>query len=242
MIFHHIPIEHRLALLDPDAYEFYYSDPWNLTVPAGETWYALNIWWATVNDVPWVFHRKLDVFDPYILSAGTNIRQPSGNPAFLYVCRPAKVAVSADPEAVLTRRLAALVTMPISLVSAGANMPAGAVSGAVIDGAFWEGVHPATHPPSFQKGMLRHASTHDTAWTALVGGSMPVTGAMACMNTLDEISDWHSNRITGNILCPFTTAMWTGIWARGANYAGDPTKVAAAGRSVITFNKLPSDW
>ncbi|MGM4968813.1 hypothetical protein [Tardiphaga sp. 1201_B9_N1_2] len=139
MIFHDFPVEHRLALLEPDAYEFYYSDRSNLTVPAGETWYALNIWWATVNDFPWVFHRKLDVFDPSILPTGTNIWQPAGNPSFLYVCRPAKVPVPTDPETVLGRRLAALVTMPLSLVGAGGNMPTGPVSGMVIDGAFWDG-------------------------------------------------------------------------------------------------------
>jgi len=42
--FEHLPIVDRLALLDPDAYDYHYDSPWDLTVPSGETWYVLNIW------------------------------------------------------------------------------------------------------------------------------------------------------------------------------------------------------
>lgn len=235
-MFDHLPVADRLALLDPDAYDYYYGSPWDLTVPAGETWYALNIWWATINGVPWCFHRKLDAFDPYILPAGTNIKQPAENLAFAYICRPSKVAVPCNPEDVLAARLAALRTMPLYLTRAtvAAGQP---ITTGWIGGALWE----SSYPPSFSKGMLRHTATHDGSWMALAGNGIG-GGLTNVMNTLDENSDFHAIRFTGNVLCPFRTAVWNGLWIKAGNPQGDPAQPSMLGSGVATFNKLPAAW
>lgn len=235
-MFDHLPICDRLALLDPDAYDFYFNDPWDLTVPQGETWYALNIWWATVNNTPWVFHRKLDAFDPYMLPQGTNIRQPQENIAFAYICRPSKVAVPMDPESKLAARLSALRTMPLNLTRAD-YATGGTIAGNSVAGALWE---PNVFPSSFRKGMLRHCATHDGSWTILVGNVR--NGLVDAMNTLDEISDYHAQRFTGNIMCPFSTSVWNGIWVKSGNYYADQTKPSLESSGVVTFNKLADDW
>jgi hypothetical protein len=232
----------KAALLDPRCYEYVIGDNWIRTVPAGETWFALNLWWLDSNPGAWWFHRPLDVNRALALPAGAVLKTGGGYPGrhgFAYYARPKMVfdidaRYTTDPEGLYYERLERLESLPIRHTNA--HIPAGSNVGAIAGKLFDWG------DTETQYGILRHVSTHDIAWTILVGNKRDGV-YMDAMNTLDEVSDSHTIRFAESVICPFSRSLWNGIWAKSASYAGDYSSNSSnEGHAVVSWSKLPADW
>lgn len=231
-MFRLLPPLHQYALLDPDAYGYYFAQGWSATVPQGTTWYALNLWSVTINGVPDCFHRKLHVEDALVLPAGTVISNVgSKTPGFAYVCKPETIAAPQDIESALAGRMSALLTMPTALLRA--EIPAGSPSGAQKGVLF---------PSDLDGIMLRHTANTNSCWTILAGNRQPTAITYDALNTLDEISDVHMMRFTGNTLCPLLRRNWNGTIVQAGNVSGSASEVAQNCWTVIQYNRLPTDW
>lgn len=229
-MFELLPLRHKLALLDPNAYEYVYSASWQRTVPQGATWYALNLWYVAINGVGDVFHRELHIAKAMVLPEGTTLTQGSRR-GFAYICKPETIAVPPWPEMVYARRMHQLQTLAIHMVRA--ELPQGAPYSTFAN---------ATMPDDFADGLWRHVSTNDVAWTIVTCDPRSPTPDGA-MNTLDEISDDHVIRLSGPLLCPFKRNQWDGIRVRSASNSGALHQPSVRhGVGVVSYNKLDSDW
>lgn len=227
----------KCALLDPNAYEYVFGMNWTRTVPEGECWYALNLWAVTLQGKGWHFHRKLNVDDAMRLPAGTVISTTTynGQPfqGFAYICKPSKVQAPVDPEAIYYDRLDKLRGLQLHTLksSVDAGSPSGTYTGASMS-------------TDFESGIFTHVSTFDLCWTIFAGNQaagMP-SGYCDHLNTLDEVSDSHTIRFTGNILCPFKRSQWNGIWTQAGSKAGDYSQSSEYGVGIVSYQKLPSGW
>lgn len=232
----------KAALLDPRCYEYVIGDNWSRTVPQGETWFALNLWWLDSNPGAWWFHRPLDVNKAFMLPAGTVLKTGGGFPGrhgFAYYARPKTVfdidaRYQTDPEGLYYERMERLETLPLRYTSA--RIPTGSNVNA-IQGTLFDWGDTDT-----QYGILRHTSTHDIAWTIMVGNKRDGV-YMDAMNTLNEVSDSHTIRFAEPTLCPFARNLWNGIWAKSASYVGDYASPSSnEGHAVVSWSKLPVDW
>lgn len=227
------------ALLDPRAYVTYHARliaPFNITVPDGETWYALSLWNVVEgsNVVP-EFMRVANVLNPVILSPGTNLRSLAADTGFAYICKPSLVTATdiryrQNPLGLYLQRCARLradlpqYRLTVS-VPANSNM----------------GDHFSTNfPADFDYGLLLNISAQDVSWCGLeimADGSMPID---------NEVSDDHGIRWASATALPFDRATYNGIRVRAASWSGDPaeigTPVSLAGSGVLRYVKLPVDW
>lgn len=218
----------RAALLDPDAYR-YFSGNWSFTVPAGETWHATNLWWAKVNGVGPVFHRPLGVDDAMPLPAGTVVSSSRAD-GFAWVAQPSTV-ISGDsrydaPHDLYEQRIDRLRTLPRHLASA--HIPAGSPQGTWDTGQF---------DSDFERGMVVHVSTHDTAWTILGRG-----GGVGGANLDHEISDDTPLRFAGSMVAPFKRSVFPEIMVRSASMDSFVNQTSLPGAGVVQYVKLPDDW
>jgi hypothetical protein len=227
-----LPPLHQYALLDPKAYSYYFVQGWSDTVPEGATWYALNLWSITINGTPDCFHRKLHVGDALALPAGTTISNVgSKTPGFAYICKPESIVAPVDLASALSARLTALSTMPTATLRA--EIPAGSPSGTQVGVLF---------PSNINGIMLRHTATMNGCWTILAGNRQASAITYDALNTLDEISDIHMMRLTGNTLCPLLRCNWNGAIVQAGNISGNPSETAQNGWSVVQYNQLPDCW
>lgn len=226
----------RAALLAPDC-QAYASGLFDLTVPAGETWYVFNAWFCRFpvstpqqpTEGHAFFHRKIGADDAMLLTAGTRILGTNAS-SYLWYARPS--LVQSDPrylaaEDLYYERLNRLRTMPLSEI--GQHRP---------QNTLWNQSSPgAAFPTDFTRGLISHVSCHDLCWVTLVGSNGYI------VNTLDEINDIHQQRFTSSVLQPFLRGWWNGIQL-GHGVAGDYQYAAQSypGWGVVKYYKLPSDW
>lgn len=227
-----LPPLHQYALLDPNAYSYYFVQGWSDVVPQGTTWYALNLWEVTINGTPDCFHRKLHIDDALALPAGTTISNIGSKiSGFAYICKPETITPPSDLAAELSARIVALSTMPTALLRAeiAAGSPSGTQAGALF-------------PANLNGIMLRHTATTNGCWTILAGNRQPAAITYDCLNTLDEISDIHMMRFTGNTLCPLLRRNWNGAIVQAGNISGNISDTAQNSWTVVQYNQLPDGW
>lgn len=202
----------KAALLDPAAYVFLTGAAFSETVPAGETWFALNLWNATVNTV----HTELRVADinrAIPLPAGTVVASNGNANAFAYLCKPALVvggASYATPRTLYFNRVNRLRTLALNVLRV-----------ATVEGAAVGTIYEASFPTDFTNGFITGAATFDAAWVILRSG---IDGP----NLLSEISDNHAARLAENIMLPFVRTTHDRIGVRGANTAGTTVATESA--------------
>lgn len=231
----------KAALLDPRCYEYVIGPSWCRTVPAGETWFALNLWWLNAAS-SWLFHRPLNVDQALALPEGTMlspVNNVPGGHGFAYLAKP-KIVIdldpryTSDPKGLYESRIERLNSLPLRHTSV--TIPAGSSSG-VYSGTLFDWGDTET-----QYAMLRHTSIHDVCWAIMVGNKRDGVH-MDAMNTLNEVSDSHTNRLAQPTICPFARNLWNGIWAQQASRAGNYSNHSeAVGHAVVTWSKLPTDW
>lgn len=233
----------RAALLDPRCYEYVIGDDWVRTVPPGETWFALNLWWLDAMPDAWWFHRPLDVHRALPLPAGTVLKTGGGYPGrhgFAYYARPQKVfyidaRYAIAPQALYYERLERLESLPLRFTSV--SIAPGSEIGLVVGARFEWG------DAETRYGILRHTSTNDLSWTIMVGGHSSHPSYMDATNTLNEVNDSHAIRFAEPTLCPFARNIWNGIWGKAASWVGDYSGVSSAhGHAVVAWSELPEDW
>jgi len=158
-----------------------------------------------------------------MLSAGTEISATT--PGFAYICKP---DCSPPPD-----RLSRLKGLRQHVI--GGEIPANSLPGHYVGAPF---------PDDFEKGMLNHCSSMDVCWTIIVGNQAPdlPPGNYSSLNTLEEASDSHAIRFTGNILCPFLRSEWNGIWVQAGSKSGDYQELSEKGFGAVIYQKLPLDW
>lgn len=219
----------QAALLDPGAYTLYEGDSFSVTVPAGETWFAINLWHVVVGST-YIFQRVCDINRPVILPAGTTIAADGSQFALAYICKPSEVEgdstwYSANPRKLYYDRLESL--KELTLHSLAVTIDSGEIWGTIESTAF---------PTDFDDGLVVLASAHDVAWLTLDSGT-------AGMNLQNEISDDHQMRFAEAIMVPFQRATFANIKARAANVSGDTNDFSSmAGKAAVYYFKLPADW
>jgi hypothetical protein len=226
------------ALLDPAAYVYHATGfsgagegTLPVTVPDGETWYALNAWNVRIGATGgtlWLRHSTAMAATP--LPQGTQI-QDNGLAGFLYVCKPALVtagAAYADPRELFYERMERLSKLPINSLDATIAAGASVVSN----------VQYRAFPTDFTFGIITLAYAFDTAWTITAVGSGSGQGRINLMN---EISDAHAVRHADSIIVPFRRSTHLGMSTHAGNVDG-AGGVSLAGNGGVLYHKLPSDW
>lgn len=222
----------QAALLDPKAYEFVTGSQipdWSITVPQGETWYSLNLWNVVINGVTF-YHRVNDARRPLLLPSGTTLSQLSGsNASYAYLCKPSLVMndprYQNDPKGLYFSRLHRLRNLALHALSV--QIPSGSGLGLNVTEDF---------PEDFEDGLVVHVSQHDISWLGL---SM----LSATLNTLNEISDDHQQRVAESVFIPFRRSIFPFIRARAASVLGQQSEFSSlAGTGAVLYYKLPSDW
>lgn len=219
----------KAAQLDPAAYVYWKGATWSVTVPTGETWYAVNAWNTTLNSSSSWFQRNLATDECTILPAGSVIASNGNSSAFLYVCRPALAssdAKYADPKALYYTRLNALRNIALSTLSA--SITAGSAINTVVSANF---------PTTFNDAIASQISMMDISWCLFTD---PILGGG--LNSSEEISDTHQVRLTRKLLTPFARAAFPGIESQAANVSGNATDVSLAGEGVLNYFPLPDTW
>lgn len=219
----------RAALIDPSAYVHYQGTNINITVPAGETWYALNLWHIQAG-TKFLFLREMNANAPLILPPGTVLRANGSQEAFAYICKPSLVTGNDKyqlPKKLYFSRINKLRTMALSELSA-------AMTAAQPQGAF----NTTSFPSDFENGLITLASVHDVSWVIL---NHSVSGNSA--NLLNEVSDDHQMREAVPIMAPFKRADFDRIKVRAASVLGQASGFSSlAGYGVVKYYKLPADW
>jgi hypothetical protein len=207
----------KAAALDPAAYTYHRGSNANVTVPEGETWYAINLWWiwGSVGN-SWSFFRQADTERMLMLPAGTSLKTTKAE-TFAYLCRPALVLDDPryeDGRGLYFERLARLRELPLHTI------------GTATQGQHTQKTIP--FPTDFERGLIVAVSTFDLAWTILVGPNF------AAINTLNEISDRNPIRFSEKVTIPFQRSVFTAMRIQGlSNYSG---------QSTLYYCKLPVDW
>jgi len=208
----------RAAALDPNAYEFVSGTSWSRTVPAGETWYALNLWHVKAGGPGLhLFQRYADARRMLLLPEGTVLQNDGSAAAFAYLCQPARVTADpryADPKALYYQRLDRLCGLPLY------SLAATATGSSQVAPAF---------PTDFAAGLVTLASAHDVGWTIL---NNPATGQG--MNLLDEVSDTTRSRFAQTVCVPFLRATFPSLRIAGVSLP--------EGVGGVYYHKLPVDW
>ncbi|MCA1400045.1 LamG domain-containing protein [Bradyrhizobium sp. BRP56] len=218
----------RAALLDPAAYVFW-KGVFNVTVPAGETWYVVNAWATKIQGSDQWYHRDLGIDECFQIPAGTTISTIGIADCFLYVCRPALVtsdAAYSDPKGLYYTRLNAL--RAIALSQASATQAAGAAAGTAATTFF---------PPDFNDGIFAQVSVMDSAWCIILDAL-----GRGALNSCIEVSDRHQFRPTKTLLTPFRRAMFPSIQCQGASVSGNATDTIVGGSGVVSYYKLPDTF
>jgi hypothetical protein len=211
-------------LLDPAAYTYSRGATQTWTVPGGNTWYALGLQNVNINGVGPYFHRKMNIFNAIELPAGTVVTS-GASVGFIYYCDLAAAAdPTGNPEEAFYSRLATLKGTPVSALSA--SISVGQAAGTLGTASF---------PGGSTYGIIRGVSCHDVAWVILT----PVAGGL---NTLDEISDDHQQRLTSSTLAPFSFSTFSGIMVRAASVSGNAVDTSLAGTGVVLYSALPANW
>lgn len=217
----------QAALLDPAAYVSYGGATINVTVPAGETWYALALWFV-VSDTGYIFFRTPDVRAAVVLPPGTVIKGDGTQFAQAYICKPSLVtggASYANPRALWFSRMAQLRTL--AQLDLSVQIPAGSAEGTAATTNF---------PGGTGKIMVQAASCEDASWLALLSTTM------GGLNVASEISDDHAQRFARPILLPVDTADVTAIKLRAGSTSGNATDTSLAGYGAIKYCQLPAGW
>jgi len=235
----------KAALLDP-ACQRYSAGQFNLTVPAGETWYAFNSWFCRFDynpsnpepnsGQPW-FQRNLGVENYTILPAGTQIIG-TNNHSFMQYARPSLVTSDsryADAECLYYERMSRYPSLPF--FKKGVCNPANTL-----------GMPTAQLPTDMPYGFLiSNITIHGGCWVTLMGGAVPGVSPSVnyIINTREEINDAHEVRFTAGHdgLQPIPNG-WFTCMALGQGAKSDVigTVSPEASFGSISGFKLPSDW
>jgi hypothetical protein len=222
-----IPVEHMCALLDPNAYSMHdiHTEPAStMTVPAGTTWYALNLYYCAINGSGKFFLRGASVETALALPAGTTITPADPGVVYAYLCRPETVTAPSDPIATLTNRLGLMHTMlPLYTLQA-ENTNALAIIGDIVTTDF---------PNDFTQGLIRFNGMQQMAWTGLAQNA-----AAVAMNFNEEISGTHEVRFTRLKCFPFNRSTFGTLVGAVSSYSGLNTDPAQLGWTSILYNKL----
>lgn len=223
----------RAALLDPRAYVLLAGTTFSQTVPAGETWWAVDLWHVKAG-TNFLFLRQKDALTPMMLPAGTVIEANGTQTAQAYICKPSLVAsdvrYTTDPRGLFNERLRRLRTLPLNHMTA--TLAAGSARGSGASASF---------ALDFEWGLITRVAAHDVSWTILNGPNGP-------MNTNDEVSDDHQIRFARATFIPFRRNpgdAGQGFYTaeiRAASVSGNTTDTSLAGSGSVTYVKLPSDW
>ncbi|WP_441232663.1 hypothetical protein [Bradyrhizobium sp. 1200_D9_N1_1] len=211
----------RYKMLDPTAYTYVSGSNKTWVVPAGHTWYALNMWFTLVNGVGPYFHRLPSVENVIELPAGTVI-STAAQSGFMYYCDVASgTEPTRDPQEDYYRRLGLLSSVPIQ--SLRATLPVGSAANTTANASF----------SGTFNGIIRGVANIDVAWTITLG---------AAMNLHEEISDAHQQRLTSALLFPFVSTTVTGIQIQTGSTSGNGTDTSLAGAGQILYQALPAGW
>ena len=221
------------ALLDPACHVYLLGSDWNITVPPGETWYALNIWSACrPGSSHLLFHRDADAGRPFIMPSGFDLESAHDSALILYA-RPKLVQdvdkrYLTDPRGLYFERLAVLRTLALHTISVErpADTPNTTESKAFM-------------PDDFTAGLVTQWQCHDGAWLCLIGSDSNI------INTQDEIDDKYPMRLTSSVLLPFRRAVFNGIWLFNGSHGGNWDQQAPqawTGWGAAHYVKLPSSW
>lgn len=260
----------QAALLDPRAYRFIQSpDPTlDVTVPAGHAWHVVNLFQVLINEPQILsedgyagyyqsgFVRPCDARAPLVLPEGTRIRSNvQRNGGYIYYADPALVIegdarYATDPRGLYYQRLARLRTLPVR--DAIIEWISNGVTGREMT---------LTLPADFERAIVVNASVFDSTWV-LLGG----------INLVDEINNWHTQRVGSSLLCPFERSTFSTVSTKAGNYAGRtqdtlrhgewgelfdgtwgrwlngdplayvPDAFSKKGTANILYVPLPSDW
>lgn len=218
----------KAASLDPDSYMLLTEKNLPVTVPKGETWYALNLWNIATTDGETTFLRTADAADTLALSAGTTLRLgPKSTFAVAYVSRPALVT-NQERYQTAARRLYYRRLMRLG------RLPQQDISARIDKYASEETKGNTPFPEDFEEGMIVLASVHDVAWVTLNPSGM---------NLFNEVSDNHQNRVAEAIMVPFRRSDFTGIQVRAASVSGEKADFSATdGVGSVRFVRLPANW
>jgi hypothetical protein len=221
------------AILDPACHVYHIGPSWSVSVPQGETWYALNIWSARrPGSAHKLFHRDADARNPFIMSAGFDLESGCKDALILYA-RPKLVQdvdprYRDDPRGFYFARLNQLRTLRIQTLSV--ERPAGTPS---------DQSSKAFMPDDFAAGLVTQWQCHNGAWLGLIGPGPNI------INTQDEIDDKYPMRITSSVLLPFRREMFNGIWLFNGSHDGNWNQQAAqawTGWGAAHYVKLPAEW
>lgn len=220
----------QAALLDPAAM-VYERGTFNVSVPAGETWYAFNAWYCRsdgVGDHSAFFVR--DLFQPmplpeHSIISGTN------EASFLLYARPALVMDDSrylDGEEFYYERLLRLQRMP--MYSIGGYRMQGTVNTAPQS--------TASFPLGHERVMLTDVSCHDGCWI-----TMGNNDKSRVINTQSEIDDVRGMRFSSTMTFPFMREMFPHIQL-GRGVAGNNPQAPQTHTAHFTvmYRSLPVDW
>jgi hypothetical protein len=218
----------KAAQLDPAAYVTYIGAAWDQTVPAGETWFALNIVGRNGASGAPIIHR--DPRHPFELAEGTNIQSEGNSYNLLHVCKPSLVSALpayADPKALYYERLAKLKHMQQYFQKAVPSTANASFTGIVL------------FPECFTYGLVTSIDVFKASWAGLV----PPPASTVALNLVSEISDDHEQRIAhGGMFLPFERSVLPRFGVKGGNQAGDTSSYRADGYATIGFYMLDSTW
>ncbi len=231
----------RAALLDPECMNYIAGESWTVTVPDGETWYALNAWGVLINDAgPW-FYRNADAQAALCLPAGTTLAAGGASAySILYYARPALVQQDArysDPVSLYWSRINRLRKLKSQIAIA-----------RIAQGSSVSQVHfPQTTLPDFGEAIITGISVQDGCWVILLGPTN--NGVANTINLMDEINDTTSVRFTAAPLLPITYGGVNGFTqfalGFGDNMAPDRPCTGTQtlpGTGALLYSVLPADW
>lgn len=221
------------ALLDPACHVYHIGTDWSVTVPAGETWYALNIWQARrPGSTHRLFHRDADIRNPFVMPAGFDI-EAGNRTALVLFARPKLVQdvdprYQTDPRGLYFDRINQLRSLALHTISV--ERPAGTASNQYSK---------AFMPDDFDAGIVTQWQCHDGAWLGLIGPGSNI------INTQDEIDHKYPMRLTSSVLLPFRREMFNGIWLFNGSHDGSWNQQAPqawTGWGAAHYVKLPLGW
>ena len=187
------------ACLDPDAYTYHQGGGISLTVPTGETWYAMNLMFIHAGNSMY-YQRSLDVDLSMILPEGTHISS-GNNASFAYICRPSLVTSDPryqNPRDLYYERIAKLRELPLRRINVH------------VAANYTMQYQPSTaFPADFEKAMVMHVSTEDLSWLALNNPSGPA------VNTFWELNNEHRIRVAERLVVPFKRSLWPEVKVAG---------------------------
>jgi hypothetical protein len=249
--------QQQAAMLDPLSYVLADTavGALDVTVPAGQTWFAVNAYQVYYNDPtffatdgfpntrPSGFIRPLDIRRAMAMPAGTRIRNNTISVvAYVFYCNPSLVIAtdprySSNPRELYFSRLARLQTLPIRELVLEAQGGGGIND--VVDIAI---------PADFDNGIVIGASVYDCCWANF-----------GLLNVMNEMNNTHIIRNAETLFCPFRRlgiggtrfTMKKGTPADGwsLNPYGDPySQFDAAvafpftGSANVLYQVTPADW